>query len=338
MNYSSVGIQGVGYCVPEGRTTNKDIEDMTGLSEEKVKFFTGLDERRWANDEEAFSSFAIPAAKKALADAGVSPKDIKLLVVATGSGDYFSPAIGCLIENEVGLENAFVLNLNQACAAPNYALATAIRFMIDGTYDKALVICGDVTTRMLSKHENLFVGFTGDAASAVVLGKLKDGKRGFISEHFDSDGRYFYGSGLFNRGSRVPREDFDEGKDYFITRDELAGIVLPNIIKWFKTSFNKCLEKADLKQDDINFISPHPAAMSQIIAQLQSIKEDLNKTHIVTDLYGHSGGGTAFIVLKEASKLGKLKPGDLVFNFGNGAGFQWGGMIFRWCNKDDFIN
>jgi len=337
MDYSSVGIQGIGYCVPEKRITNEDVVNMTGLDKEKIEFFTGLKERRWANDEEAFSTFATAAAKQALNDAGISPKDIKLLVVATGSGDFYSPAIGCLIQHEVGLENAFVLNLNQACAAPNYALATAIRFMIDGTYDKALVICGDVTTRMLSPHENLFVGFLGDAASAVVLGKLKDGKKGFISEHFDSDGRYFYGSGLFNWGSRVPREELGEGKEYFITRDEIAGILLPNIIKWFKTSFQKCLEKAELKQEDIDFISPHPAAMSQIIAQLQSIKENLDKTHIVTDLYGHSGGGTTFIVLKEALKHGKLKPGNLIFNFGNGAGFQWGGMIFRWCDKDEFI-
>ncbi|SKC76414.1 3-oxoacyl-ACP synthase III family protein [Maledivibacter halophilus] len=337
MNYSSVGIQGVGYSVPERRVTNEDIEKMTGLDKEKVKFFTGLEERRWANDKEAFSTFGVSAAKEALEDAKVDPKDVNLLIVATGSGDFFSPAIGCLIQHEVGLENAFVLNLNQACAAPNYALATAIRFIIDGTYNKALVICGDVTTRMLNPNENLFVGAIGDGASAVVLGKLKDGKKGFISEHFDSDGKYYYGSGLFNNGSRVPREELGEGKNYFITRDEIAGIILPNVIKWFKTCLNECLAKANLKQEDIDFISPHPAALSQIIAQLQSIKEDLSKTHIVTDLYGHSGGGTSFIVLKEALKLGKLEPGDIVYNFGNGAGFQWGGMIFRWCDKNDFL-
>lgn len=338
MNYSSVGIQGIGYCVPEKRITNDDVVNMTGLDKEKVEFFTGLEERRWANHEEAFSTFGIAAAKEALDDAGVSPRDIRLLIVATGSGDFYSPAVGCLIQHELGLENAFVLNLNQACAAPNYALATAIRFMIDGTYDKALVICGDVTTRMLSRHENLFVGFLGDAASAVVLGKLKDGKKGFISEHFDSNGRYFYGSGLFNWGSRVPREELGEGKEYFITRDEIAGILLPNIIKWFKISFHSCLEKGNLKQEDINFISPHPAAMSQIIAQIESINENLSKTHLVTDLYGHSGGGTTFIVLKEALKNGKLKPGDLIYSFGNGAGFQWAGMIFRWCDRDEFID
>lgn len=338
MDYSSIGIQGIGYCVPEKIVTNKDIEEMTGLAEDKVLFYTGLKERRWAADHEAFSDFAVAAAKEAMEDAGVSPDEIKLVIVATGSGDFFSPAPGCLIQHELGLKEALVLNLNQACAAPNYAMATAIRFMMDGSYDKALVVCGDVTTRMLNPKVNLFVGAIGDAASAVVLGKLKDGYQGFLSEYFDSDGQYFYGSGLFNRGSRVPRESLGEGKDYFITRDEIGGIILPNVIKWFKTSFYKCLERANLKQEDIGFISPHPAAMSQITAQLQSIKEKIEKTHIVTDVYGHSGGGTAFIVLKEALKAGKLKPGDYVFNFGNGAGFQWGGMLFRWCEKEEFAN
>ncbi|GAU79285.1 3-oxoacyl-ACP synthase III family protein [Fusibacter sp. 3D3] len=337
MNYASIGIQGIGYSIPDRIVTNKDIENLIGLEEEQVAFYTGVKERRWANENEAFSDFAIKAGQAAIEDSGVSKEEINLLIVATGSGDFFSPATGSLIQHELGLENALVLNLNQACAASNYALATAIRYMIDGTYDKALVVTGDCTSRMLNAEENLFMGFIGDGASAVVLGKLKAGFSGFLSEHFDSDGKFFYGSGLFNRGSRVPRAEQGEGKDYFITRSEIVGVLLPRVITWFTTSLDECLRKANLKRTDVNFYSPHPAAISQLEAQLDAIGESLEKTHIVTDMYGHSGAGSAFIILKEAVQNNKIKPGDYIFQFGNAAGFQWAGMLLRWCDKNEFI-
>ncbi|MEA4962229.1 3-oxoacyl-ACP synthase III family protein, partial [Lutispora sp.] len=150
MLYSSIGIQGIGYSVPERRATNKDIQSMMGLPEDQILFYTGITERRWANENEAFSDFAIKAATEAIEDSGVSPEDIHLLIVATGSGDFFSPASGSLIQHELGLKNVLVLNINQACAAPNYAIATAVRYLISGTYDKALIVTGDCTSRMLN--------------------------------------------------------------------------------------------------------------------------------------------------------------------------------------------
>lgn len=337
MKYSSIGIQGIGYNLPERVVTNKDIENYIGLEEEQVEFYTGITERRWADDIEAFSDFAIKAAKEAIEDSGVLAEEIQLLVVATGSGDFYSPAPGALIQHELGLKNAMVLNMNQACAAPNYALATAMRFIMCGTYDKALVVTGDCTSRMLDSKENLFMGFIGDGASAVVLGKLKEGKTGILSEHFDSDGKFFYGSGLFNRGSRIPREENGEGKDFFVTQGEIVGILLPKVITWFKESLYACLEKADMTLEEVDFFSPHPAALSQMEAQMDAIGVGLEKTHVVTDMYGHSGAGSAFIILKEAVKANKLNPGDHIFQFGNAAGFQWAGMLMRWCDKEDFL-
>lgn len=94
MKYSSIGIQGIGYNLPERVVTNKDIENYIGLEEEQVEFYTGITERRWADDTEAFSDFAIKAAKEAIEDSGVLAEEIQLLVVATGSGDFYSPAPG----------------------------------------------------------------------------------------------------------------------------------------------------------------------------------------------------------------------------------------------------
>ncbi|SNT01297.1 3-oxoacyl-[acyl-carrier-protein] synthase-3 [Anaerovirgula multivorans] len=334
----SVGIQGVGYYVPDQVITNEDVERLTSVPAEKVKLILSVDERRWVNDDEALSDIAVKAGEAALKDAGVSPEEIGLLILGTGSSDFYCPPSGCQVQHRLGLKNAMLLNINQACATPIFCLSTAARFVADGTYKKALVICGDISSRFLNFSENLLAGALGDAASAVVLGKLKDGYKGFLSEHFDADGEHFDASGLFAFGSRIPREEFGEGKPYPIVKNEKMNFLIPEIINWFRGSFDICLERAGLTKDDLDFVAPHPAAIPQIYMQLDSAGISYDKNLIVTDKIGHSGGGSMFIILHEAREVGMIKPGSKIFCFGNGAGFNWGGILFRWCDSSEFAN
>lgn len=328
--YKTIGIKGLGYSVGSNIITNKDIYEMSGIPEDVIEFSTGGKERRWAKEDENFSSLAIKAGKEALKDAFVSEKDIKLLVVATTTDNNNIPASGCLIQHELGIEDAVVLNLNGACASQIYALSTAIHVMNGKKINNALVITGDVLSRSLEKKENIILGMMGDGASAAVLGRLKDGNMGFLSEYFNSEGKYFYSSGCF-------KSDEEEGKKYFnVVKDDM-GKILFEVINWFKKSFENCLLDANLQKENIDFFSPHPANIAQMKNQLQSIGIDFSKTHLVTDKFGHCGGGTQFIVLKEALKNRRIKHGDNVFMFANGSGFQYGGMVLRWNDKDKFI-
>ncbi|MCK4258981.1 MAG: ketoacyl-ACP synthase III [Halanaerobiales bacterium] len=335
--FEKAGIQGLGYYVPEKVVTNEDIEKLTGVSASKVELILAVKERRWVSDGQALSDLAVKAGEAALKDAGVSPEEIGLLILGTGSNDYYCPASGCQVQHRLGLKNTMVINMNQACAAPIFALATAARFVADGTHKKALVICGDVSSRFLSFEENLLVGALGDAASAAVIGQLKDRAKGFLSESFNANGEHYDASGIYSMGSKIPTEEW-EGKPYGVNNDEKMGVLIPMIIDWFANSFTNCLDRAGLKQEEIDFIAPHPAAIPQIYQQLDSIDAGYDKNLIVTDMIGHSGGGSMFIILKEARERGMIKPGNNVFCFGNGAGFNWGGIMFRWCDKSEFVD
>ena len=88
MNKSA--IIGVGFHVPENVVTNQDLTTMMDTSPDWIKTRSGIEERRWVQGDEAASDLAIPAARKAIEMAGVSPEEIDIVIVATLSADYFS--------------------------------------------------------------------------------------------------------------------------------------------------------------------------------------------------------------------------------------------------------
>lgn len=335
--YSSIGIKGIGYSVPERVVSNEEIAAYCGYDLDVVSDFTLIEERRWATDDQAFTDFAIDAARKAMEDAGVAAEEIKILIVATSSDDYYNPRSGAYIQHVLGLKDPFVLNIDQSCAGPIYALSAGAHLMNGMKADHALVIAGDCGIRMVEKPGNLLLGTGGDGCGAVVLGRLKKGKQGFLSECFGSAGEFYKNFGIYNFGSRIPRKELNEGNERY-TASEDGNIILFRVLKWFKTSFKSCLKEAGLKMEDVSFISPHPAAISQIKLQMRAIKADMEKTNLVSRHFGHSGGGTHFIILQESLKEKRIKAEDIVFMFGNGSGFLWGGILIKWCDKADFIS
>lgn len=335
--YKSIGIQGIGYATGSRVVSNKEISELSGIDENIIQLTSGLVERRWALEHESFSTFAIEAGRKAIEDAGIIPEEIDLLIIGTTMDDYVVPASGCLIQHELGLGKAMVVNTNEGCAAPIYTLSVAGHIMNSNSQIRhALVICGDVGSRILNYEQNIMTGMLADGASAVVLGRLKEGYEGFLAEQFEASGQYFYGSGIFGKGCRIPQPG-EPSSELFIMNTEVTGSILVEVMKWFKESFYSCIEMAGVEKKDVKLISPHTANIGQIKNQLDAIDEDITKTHIVTDRLGHCGGGTQFIVFKEARKANKIKNGDIVFSFGNASGFQHGGILFRWNDKENFV-
>ena len=230
-----------------------------------------------------------------------------------------------------------VINTNEGCAAPIYTLSVAGHIMNSNNEIRhALVICGDVGSRILKYEQNIMTGMLSDGASAVILGRLKDGYEGFLAEQFDAAGQYFFGSGVFGRGCRIPQPG-EPSSELFVMNTEVTGSILVEVMKWFRESFYKCIEIAGVKKEDVKLISPHTANIGQIKNQLDAINEDYSKAYIVTDHIGHCGGGTQFIVFKEARKANRIKNGDIVYAFGNASGFQHGGILFRWNDKENFV-
>jgi len=333
MCLNDVGIMSVSYSAPDTIVTNNEIEQKFGIDKGLIKELTMIDERRIAGDEIAFSDLAVRAGKEAISAADISPSEIGVLVVATSSDDYYNPKSGAFLQRELGTD-AFVLNIDQSCAGGIYAISTAAHLMLSKNKGKALVIAGDCDMRKVSGDSPFFIGSGGDACGAMVLGKLKKGKKGILSESFGTAGEYYENFGLYNYGSRVLESSKDGPTSYEQSAD--GNVILFKVLRWFKKSLKECLDAAGMLKEDVDFYSPHPAAVSQIKLQMKSIKVDIDKTNLVSSKFGHSGSGTHFIILNESINSKRLAAGDSVFMFGNGSGFLWGGMLINWCSLSDF--
>lgn len=330
------GILGIGYCTPEKVFTNQDLEAL-GVSAQFVEFYFGVKERR-ISTEQSYGDLAVIAAQRAMEDADVEPDQIDMLISNTSTNDYFMPHTGCLLQERLKLRSdIMVLNTNVICCGMNYGMSLASKYISSGLFNTVLLITGDVLFRM-AVGQSEFSGMFGDGVGAVVLKRLKPEFVGIIAETYGSQGDLFDVMGLFSLGSRDNKYNEIHDGEFDIKVDMKKGANIPLLtVKWFKDCFEKCLHLSGLKKDDISFVSPHPVSIPQIHEQLKSMDIPLEKTLIVTDKFGHCASGTAPIVFTEAYRGKKIKEGDLVFSFNVAAGYQYGGVIFRWPSKNDFV-
>ena len=185
-NGVAASITGLGCRVPERVVTNDDLSAMMDTSDEWIRERTGIRERRIAGPDEALSDLCLPAAKEALEDAGVKASEIDLLIVATVTPDMVFPATAAILADELGAENAGAYDLSAGCTGFMYALAQAYGMLAGGLAKKALVVGGDVLSKIMDWSDRRTCVLFGDGAGAVVL-ELVDGG-GFLGFELGADG------------------------------------------------------------------------------------------------------------------------------------------------------
>src|SRR5579884_1591377 len=206
-----ISITGLGCHVPDRVLANAELETMVNTSDEWIMERTGIRERRIAKPEEALTDIALPACRVALEDAGISAADIDLIVVATVTPDMMFPSTGALLADELGAPDAAAYDLSAGCTGFMYALAQAYGMLAGGLAQRALVVGGDILSRLLDWTDRSTLVLFGDGVGAVVLEPVDEG--GFLGFELGADG----GGGrellLPGSGSRV----FDETVPAYLT-------------------------------------------------------------------------------------------------------------------------
>src|ERR671936_130508 len=164
-----ISITGLGSYVPERVLTNDELETLVDTSDEWIMTRTGIKERRIAAPEEALTDLALPAARTALAQAQVEPQDIDFLVCATVTPDMMFPTSSALLADELGAPKAAAYDLLAGCTGFMYALAQAYGMIAAGLAHRALVVGGDVLSRILDWSDRSTLVLFGDGGGAVVL-------------------------------------------------------------------------------------------------------------------------------------------------------------------------
>src|SRR5919205_316915 len=183
----NAGILGTGHAYPEGILTNSDLEKMVETSDEWITSRTGIKQRRKAAPGEYTSLFAVRAARQAIERARIDPADVDLLICATVTPDQILPSTGCLIQAELGANNAAAFDLAAACSGFLYGLTLANTMIRTGQSRTALVIGAEVLTRYVDYTDRSTCVIFGDGAGAAVVSRVEGG-RGILASRIQSDG------------------------------------------------------------------------------------------------------------------------------------------------------
>lgn len=325
---NTVSIIGTGSYLPERILTNADLVKMVNTTEEWIETRTGILERRIARDDQATSDLGAEAARRALADAGVAPEEVDMIIVATMTPDIPFPNTACLIQKSIGAVNAFCFSMEAACTGFVYALEIGNQFVSSGRVKTALVVGAEKMSSVLDWHDRSTCVLFGDGAGAAVL-QARGAKHGIMPSIFGSDGALSDLLMIPAGGSRMPASTHTvANRQHYLKMSgkEVYRHAVTKVTHATETALRQC----SLTIDDIACIIPHQANVRIIEAIADRLNAPIEKFFINVHKYGNTSGASSIIAMDDAAHSKRIKRGDIVLYLGFGGGFTWGAGLLEW--------
>ncbi|HUZ14982.1 MAG TPA: beta-ketoacyl-ACP synthase III [Gaiellaceae bacterium] len=316
-----VTITGLGAYAPDRILANAELEKLVDTSDEWIIERTGIRERRIASDAQALSDLALPGCEAALAQAGLTGKDIDLIIVATVTPDMSFPASAVILAEKLGATEAGAYDLSAGCTGFMYAVVQAYGMVAAGLANRALVVGGDILSRILDWNDRSTVVLFGDGAGAVVL-EAAD-QPGFLAFELGADGSGGEHLALPGSGSRL----FDDAdKRVKMNGREVFKFATRILVQ----SAENVLAQVGMSIEDVDVYVPHQANVRIIDHATKKLGIPSDRVVVNVDRYGNTSSGSIPLALADAQRDGRLQPGKLVLMTGMGAGLTWGSALMKW--------
>jgi len=325
-----VSITGIGSNAPEYVRTNDELSRMVDTSDEWIVARTGIHERRVAREDEALSDMAMPAALGALAQSGVDPAELDLVIVATVTPDMTFPATAAIMADELGARDAAAYDLSAGCTGFMYGVAQAYGMLAGGICRRALVVGGDVLSKIVDWSDRTTCIVFGDGAGAVVMERVDSG--GFMGFELGADGSGGLQLYLPAGGSRAPTSAetvADHGHFVHMNGREVFKFATRVLV----SSAQKLLDQLGMTVDDIDLYVPHQANVRIIKHAVERLGIPEEKVVVNVDRYGNTSSGSIPLALAEAVRDRRVDKGDIVLMTGMGAGLTWGSGVIEWTEE-----
>ncbi|HET7556352.1 MAG TPA: beta-ketoacyl-ACP synthase III [Gaiellaceae bacterium] len=326
-NGSAISITGLGCRVPERVMTNDELSTLMDTSDEWIRERTGIRERRIAGPDEALSDLCLPACRDALGQAGLDAGEIDLIIVATVTPDMVFPSTGAILADRLGAPDAGAYDLSAGCTGFMYAVAQGYGMLAGGLAKKALVVGGDVLSRILDWSDRSTAVLFGDGAGAVVLEHVPSG--GFLGFELGADGsggpQLYVPAG----GSRAPATEQTVAEHMHFVKMN-GREVFKFATRVLVSSAEAVLAECGRSIEDVDVYVPHQANVRIIEHARHKLGIPEEKTVIDVDRYGNTSSGSIPLALADAAADGRLRPGQLVLMTGMGAGLTWGSGLIEW--------
>lgn len=324
-----ISIIGLGSYSPENQIDNQAISQWVDTTDEWIRERTGIRSRRLTKGEDT-SQLAIHAAKKALTDGGVDAKKLGLILLSTATPDQFTPSTACMVQKEIGADNAICFDISAACSGFVYGLDIAEKYMRTSDIDYALVIGAETLSKITDWSDRNTCVLFGDGAGAVVLAKGKE--QGIVASYLGSkgdekDSLYIPAVPVSNPlgGTRKDPQLLQmNGREVF----KFAVGIIPR-------SVEKVLAKSGMTLEEVDYIIPHQANERIVTAVADKMKLPLEKFFVNLHELGNTSSASIPLAMAEMKAKGLLKNGMKLVLVGFGGGFTWGATLIHWTQEDN---
>lgn len=351
----NIRIKGTGSVVPAKRVTNDELGTIMDTSDAWIRSRTGIESRHLAV-EETTTSLAVEAAKKALADAGITADELDIVIAATVTADRFLPNLACEVQNMLGAGNAVAFDLNAACSGFLFALNTAYMYLNNGFCRNALIIGAETLSKIMDWNDRSTCVLFGDGAGAAVVcaeetleaeeipdrssegaePMEKDGRkgtaggvvpRGILSMRMGSDGARGMVLNCDNRPVNNPYVKQDAPLSYVSMNGQevykFAVRTVPDVIE-------KSVADAGFSLDEIDLFLLHQANYRIIESVAKRLHQPMEKFPTNLQEYGNISAASVPILLDNVKNHGMIRTGSKIVLAGFGAGLTWGATVLEW--------
>lgn len=318
-------LKSIASYVPPKCVSNVDFEKTLDTSDEWISKRTGIKTRYFAAPEQSTSDLAYEAGKLALERAGLEPKDIDAVIVATLSPEYLAmPSTACIAAYKLGIEDKPAFDISGACSGFIYLLNIAKSFIESRTYNNILIIGAEKVSSVLDFSDRGTCVLFGDGSGAAVISSTTEKQRSILDVHMSANGKY--GDLLY-----TPRADSttDTPKQFLQMK---GNEVFKQAVKTLAQDVKDILERNAIKPQDVRFFVPHQANLRIINAVGEMLDFSPEQIVLTVQKYGNTSAASIPMAIDEIYKQGKLKSGDLLLLDAFGGGFTWGSALVYFDN------
>ncbi len=321
MSYSRIA--GTGSYLPEKVLTNADLEKMVDTSDAWITERTGIRKRHIAAPGETTCDLAEHAARRALEAAGIEPRGIDLIIVATTTPDKVFPSAACLLQQRLDIHGCPAFDIQAVCSGFVYALSVADQFVRTGQARRVLIVGADTLSRIIDWTDRSTCVLFGDGAGAVVL-EASDAP-GILSSHLHADGRY-QELLMVPEGISQGYDKVQAGQAYIHMQGREVFKVAVNTLEQI---VDEALAANHLDKSEIDWLVPHQANIRIITATARKLKLPMERVVVTVGEHGNTSAASIPLALDVAVRDGRIQRGDTLLLEAFGGGFTWGAVLLK---------
>jgi 3-oxoacyl-[acyl-carrier-protein] synthase-3 len=322
-------ISALGTYVPPRILNNADLAKMVDTSDEWIMQRLGIRERHLVEPGMATSDMAVEAARHCLAQRGIQPGEVEVVIVATVTPDMLFPATACLVQDKLGAQGAWGFDLSAACSGFLYALQVGAKLVESGVHSKVLVIGADTMSSIIDYTDRTTCVIFGDGAGAVLVEPAAEGEVGLIDFQHEIDGSGAAALNMPAGGSRCPASPTTLAERMHYVHQDGQAVYKYAVRKMVETS-SKLLEANHINASDLACFIPHQANKRIILSTAERLGLPRERVIINIDRFGNTTAATIPLAMQTALDEDRLKKESLVLLASVGAGFTVGACLLRW--------